>query len=76
MFENEETARYVLERFLNLNDQMSEIIVAVQPQASATEYTTFKIAVGHIIFEAFDKVIEPICKRYPSLRPPEWTDEK
>jgi hypothetical protein len=71
VFENPEVAKYVLQRFLDINDQMDESILVVEKDASAEEYKAFKRGVGYVIYEVFEKVIEPICKRHPSLKPPE-----
>ncbi len=71
VFENPETAKYVLEAFLGINGQMNECIRAVENKTSPEEYKSFKHGVGHVIYEVFDQIIEPICKRHPALRPPE-----
>jgi len=71
VFENLDTAKYVLQVFLGLNDQMDKSIVAVETVTSPEEYKAFKRAVGHVMAENFGKVIVPICKRHPSLKPPE-----
>lgn len=76
LFENEQTAHYVLERFLNLNDQMTQTIIAIQSQTSPEELRAFKKACGNLILEVFDRVVEPICKRHPSLTPPGMIDGK
>ena len=57
--------------FLNINDQMDDSIRAVEKQTSAEELKAFKRGVGHVIYELFEQIVEPICKRHPSLRPPE-----
>ena len=71
MFEKPETAKYVLQVFLGLNDQMDESIVATEKVTSPEELNAFKIAVGHLMFENFERIIEPICKRHPSLKRPD-----
>ena len=71
MFENPETAKYVLQVFLHINEQMNESIVAVENGTSPEELTVFKRGVGYVMYEVFDKIVEPICKRHPSLKPPE-----
>ena len=76
MFENPETAKFILQVFLSINGQMNESIEAVQGNTSPEEYKAFKRGVGHVMYEVFDKIIEPICKRHPSLKPPEWEDPK
>lgn len=74
MFENPETAKFVLQVFLSLNGQMDDAIRAVEQGTSPEEYKAFKRGVGWVIYEVFDKIIEPICKRHPSLKPPEMED--
>lgn len=76
MFENEQTARYVLERFLHLNEQMDQTVIAIEPMPSPEEYRAFKKSVGYVMYEVFDRVVEPICKRHPSLTPPGMIDGK
>jgi hypothetical protein len=71
LFENQETAEYVLQVFLSINDQMDDSIRAVEKRTSPEEYKAFKRGVGHVMYEVFEQIVEPICKRYPSLRPPE-----
>jgi len=71
LFENPETAKYVLQIFLNINGQMNESIEAVEKGTSPEEYKALKRGVGHVLYEVFDKIIGPICKRHPSLKPPE-----
>ena len=50
---------------------MDESIRAVEKRTSAEELKAFKRSVGHVMYEVFEQVVEPICKRHPSLRPPE-----
>ena len=70
LFENPEVAQRVLETFMNLNDQMDSCIVDVEKNVSPEEFRAFKKAVGYVLYGAFDKVIEPICKRHPSFKTP------
>ena len=71
MFENPDTAKYVLQVFLTINDQMNDSIRAVESQTSPEEYKAFKRGVGHVMYEVFEQIVEPICRRHPSLHPPE-----
>lgn len=70
MFENRETAKRALEKFLDINGQMDESILEVEQTASPDELRAFKKGVGYVMYEVFDKIIEPIVKRHPSLKPP------
>ena len=74
MFENPETAKYILQRFLDINDQTDESIIAIEKRADPEEYKALKRGVGYVMYEVFEKIIEPICKRHPSLKPPEMED--
>ena len=71
MFENKEPATYVLQIFLGICGQMDDCIRSIEKKSSPEEYKSFKRGVGHVMNEVFEQIIEPICKRHPSLRPPE-----
>jgi hypothetical protein len=74
LFENPETAKQVLQVFRRINGQMNDSIAALEKETTPEEYKAFKKSVGQAIYEIFDKIIEPICKRHPSLKPPEMED--
>jgi hypothetical protein len=71
LFENQEVAKEVLQAFLSINGQMDELILGIQNRASPEEYKDFKGKIGYVMYEVFEKIIVPICKRHPSLKPPE-----
>jgi len=71
LFQNPEIAKTVLQLFLSINDQMKDSIRAVESKTSPEELKTFKRGVGHVMYEVFEQIVEPICKQHPSLRPPE-----
>ena len=71
MFQDEETAKRILRVFLSINGQMNDAIATVEHHTSPAEYKAFKRGVGHVIYEVFEQIVEPICKQHPSLRPPE-----
>jgi len=71
LFEDKETAQHILQLFLGINDQMDDAIRSVEHKTSPEEYKAFKRGVGYVMYEVFEKIIEPICKRHPSLKPPE-----
>ena len=71
LFENPEKAKYVLEVFLRINGEMHETLEIVEEGVSSEEYNAYRRGVGHVIYEVFEKIIEPICERHPSLKPPE-----
>jgi hypothetical protein len=71
LFQNEEIAKRILQLFLSINGQMNDSIASVEHQTSPEEYKAFRRGVGHVIYEVFEQIVEPICKQHPSLRPPE-----
>lgn len=71
MLTNPEIAKHVLQVFLNINHQMDQSIVTVGKEASPDECSDYKRRIGFVMYEVFDKIIEPICTSHPSLRPPE-----
>lgn len=71
MFKDQEVAKQVLSLFLGINDEMDQCVAALEKRTSSEELRAFKRGVGYVMYEVFDKVIEPICKRHPSLKPPE-----
>jgi hypothetical protein len=71
LFENPEVAKSTLQTFLSINGEMDAAIVAAESRSSPAEYKAFKRAVGYVMFEVFEKIIEPICNRHPSLKRPE-----
>jgi hypothetical protein len=74
VFENSEVAMEVLNVFLTINERMNESIIATQDRISPEECKVFKRAVAHVMYEVFEKVVEPICNRHPSLKPPGFDD--
>jgi hypothetical protein len=71
LFQNPETAKRVLDVFLSINNQMDESVRFVEKMSSPEEYKVFKKGIGHVMYEVFEKIIEPICERHPSLKPPD-----
>jgi len=74
VFQNPEVAKTALQLFLSINGEMNESIEVVESKISAEELKAFKTGVGHVLYEVFDKIVEPICKQHPALRPPEMED--
>ena len=56
--------------FSSINDQLNDSIRAVESKTSSEELKTFKRGLGHVMYEVFEQIVEPICKQHPSLRLP------
>jgi hypothetical protein len=76
LIENPEVAKYMSQFFLDINGQLNESIMTVEKGMSPAEYKAYKRAVGYVMYEVFDKILEPLYLRHPSLKPPEWDDPK
>jgi uncharacterized protein with von Willebrand factor type A (vWA) domain len=63
LIEDPETAKHVIQLFLNINGQMDESIRAIEKQTSAKELKEYKRAVGFVMYEIFERIIEPLCRR-------------
>jgi hypothetical protein len=71
LIEDRETAKYVLQLFLEINNQMDKSIDAIENKGSPAEFKTYKNGIGYVRFEVFERIIVPLCERHPSLKPPE-----
>jgi hypothetical protein len=71
LFRDEEIAKHILQVFLSINGQMDDAIRSVERKTSDEEHNAFKRGVGHVMYEVFEQIVEPICKQHPSLKPPE-----
>ncbi len=49
---------------------MDAAIIAIEPKISPEECKAFKRGVGFVMYEIFEKIVQPICKQHPSLKPP------
>jgi hypothetical protein len=50
---------------------MDKSISAVENKVSPAEFKTYKNGIGWVVSEVFERIIVPICKTHPSLKPPE-----
>jgi hypothetical protein len=57
-------------------NRMEESIRVVGKETSREEYKAFKRDVCYVMYELFGKIVEPICKLHPSLKPPGMEDSK
>ena len=69
MFENPDTAKYVIQLVETITSQMYDSIRKVKRRTSLEEYNAFKRAIGNVVQYADAQIVEPICRRHPSLNP-------
>jgi len=67
LFENPDTAKYVLQLVETITNQMFDSMRVVRRQTSPEEYNAYKRAVGNVMYYADAQIVEPICRRHPSL---------
>lgn len=65
-----ETAKYVSELLLEVNQKLGESLKRVEERAANHEYRVYSLAIGRIINWTFEAVLEPIYMKHPSLKPP------
>jgi hypothetical protein len=74
LFENQETARTILQVFLGINGQMDDAILSVEHKTSPEEYKAFKRGVGHVMY--FSKSLSRFVKSIRRCDRRRWrTDE-
>jgi hypothetical protein len=61
----------VNELMLGTNDQFIASLEKVRPGCAADEYLNYKRAIGAVVYEVFERILEPLYLKHPELRPPE-----
>lgn len=69
MIENAEVAKYVSRTFLHINDQLDQSIVAIEKDVSPEELKAYKRGVGYVLYEIFEKLLDPLYQQHPELKP-------
>lgn len=67
LFEDPDNAKYVLKLVESISDQMWDSMRAVKRLTSPEEYKAFQRAICHVLSDADGQIVEPICRRHPSL---------
>ena len=71
MFADYETAKYVSQVLLGINDELCESIKQVKERSAPDEHRIYSLMIGRIVNWTFEAVLEPIYMRHPSLKPPD-----
>jgi hypothetical protein len=71
MIADYETAKYISDVLLDVNERLSESLKTVETRAPNHEYRIYSLAIGRIINWVFEAILEPIYMRHPSLKPPD-----
>lgn len=70
MIENPEAAKSISQTLLNINGQLDESIRKIEAQVTPDEFKAYKRGVGYVLYEIFERLLEPLYERHPSLKPP------
>ena len=76
MVESRNAAKQISESILSINDQLDDSIRKIQNDASQDELKAYKRGVGYVLYEIFEKILNPLYARHPDLKPPGWDDQK
>jgi hypothetical protein len=66
------TAEKISELMLAFSKKLEDSAELVHSTCSMDEWKAYKKAAAGIYFEMFVSVLEPLYKKHPSLKPPDW----
>jgi len=66
-----ETAKYVSELLLEINERLSESMERVQDTCSPENFLNYRRRVGTLVYSVFEQFLDPIYIKHPELKPPE-----
>jgi hypothetical protein len=59
----------LLELTLRQSGELDSFLASVQHSVSEQEFEGLRVAVGKVMAEHYFSVIEPVCARFPELKP-------
>lgn len=69
MIQNAQTAKKVSDILLDVNGRLNECVALVADSGSPEENRLFRRAAGLIINEIFERILEPIYRVHPDIKP-------
>ena len=75
MISNSRAAGYVSDAMREIFRILDESYRQVEQTGSAEDVTAYKRAIGRILTPVFMEVLEPLYRRHPSLKRPNWDTE-
>jgi hypothetical protein len=69
-------AREVSQAMLEFSKKMEDTAELVHNTCPLEEWKAYKKAAAGIYIEMFVSVLEPLYKKHPSLKPPDWDDRE
>ena len=71
MIANPDTAKRISELLLGVNDRIEESVLVAKQGCPPEEAREYARAVGRLIMNVFDGILEPLWSEHPVLRPPQ-----
>lgn len=69
MISSEAVAKQVNETLLNTCESLNETVVMVQQRCTPEEFKRYRRAVGAVLAEINDQLLNPLYARHPALEP-------
>lgn len=69
MIADKDIARQIGDSMFEIVGQIEASIKVVEQSCSAQELLAYKRAVGKVIYELYESLLEPLYKEHPNLRP-------
>jgi hypothetical protein len=76
MIEKEDVASDVSRTLQDVYRILAESVWHVNEQCNATEAQNYRQKVGKVFYSLIFDLMEPLYKKHPELKPPEWDDRK
>lgn len=71
MLEDEQLARLVGERIIEINRLLNDLVRIVMEKSPPDEGRCFRQAVGAVSGELLTRIANPLYRQHPALKPPE-----
>lgn len=71
MIDNKNIASEVSNLMLQFGARLDESVARVEAECSATEFKSYRTAIGKVLGEMLFEVMNPIYLRHPDLKPKE-----
>lgn len=66
---NRDLAKRIVDMMLAHAAELDESVRLVQEDCSAEEQRAYKLAIGYIFSEMYDRVIDPVLREHPDVAP-------
>ena len=74
MIEDPEIADQILNKAYNHNRELNQLLIDLKEKLAQTDYNKLQRAVGYLIFQNFERLIDPIYRKHPDKVPEEMKD--